>query len=162
MRGTQPPESRRSEEPMRSLPREEACKRARWCCVGCGMGLGFLTLDSIDVVLGAGTDAWSNFVAIHSCVTIPHCVGISSCVSSSASRCILTHRKIHAWSENTSKNSKQHHQFSQIEAGRAQQLSVHALPHACRRSSGVVRVPTNNQVELRAVQSQAGEGLAGR
>jgi len=33
LRGTQPPESRRSEEPMRSrnsLPREEACKRARW------------------------------------------------------------------------------------------------------------------------------------
>ena len=55
-----------------------------------------------------------------------------------------------------------HHQFSQVAAGRAQQLSVHALPHACRRSSGAVRVPTNNQVELRAIQSQAGEGLAGR
>ena len=58
------------------------------------MGLGFLTLeDSIDGVLGAGTDAWSYCVAIHSCVAIPHCVGISSCVSVSASRCILTHRK---------------------------------------------------------------------
>ena len=55
-----------------------------------------------------------------------------------------------------------HHQFSQVGTGRAQQLGVHALPHACRRSSGAVRVPTNNQVELRAVQSQAGEGLAGR
>jgi len=42
------------------------------------MGLGFLTLeDSIDGVLGAGTDAWSYCVAIHSCVAIPHCVGIS-------------------------------------------------------------------------------------
>ena len=72
---------------MRSLPREEACKRARWCCVGCGMGLGFLTLeDSIDSVLGAATDAWSYCVAIHYCVAIPHCVGISSCVSVSVKR----------------------------------------------------------------------------
>ena len=47
------------------------------------------------------------FVAIHSCVSIPHCVGISSCVSSFVSRCILTDRKTHAWSENASKNSKQ-------------------------------------------------------
>ena len=64
-------------------------------------------------------------------------------------------------------------QHSQVAAGRAQQSSVRALPHACRRSSGAVRVlyvridwhvkrPTNNQVELRAIQSQAGEGLAGR
>jgi len=56
---------------------------------------------------------------------------------------------------------------------RARQSSVRALSHACRRSSGAVRVlyvridwhvkrPTNNQVELRAVQSQAGEGLTGR
>ena len=51
------------------------------------MGLGFLTLeDSIDGVLGAGTDAWSYYVAIHSCVAIPHCVGISSCVSVSVKR----------------------------------------------------------------------------
>ena len=53
-------------------------------------------------------------------------------------------------------------QHSQVAAGRAQQSSMRALPHACRRSSGAVRVPTNNQVELRAVQSQAGEGLAGQ
>ena len=64
-------------------------------------------------------------------------------------------------------------QHSQVAAGRAQQSSVRALPHACRRSSGAVRVlyvridwqvktPTNNQVELRAVQIQAGERLAGR
>ena len=53
-------------------------------------------------------------------------------------------------------------QYSQVVAGRAQQSSVHALPHAYRRSSGTVRVPTNNQVKFRAVQSQAGEGLAGR
>ena len=51
------------------------------------MGLGFLTLeDSIDGVLGAGTDAWSYCVVIHSCVAIPHCVGISSCVSVSVKR----------------------------------------------------------------------------
>ena len=51
------------------------------------MGLGFLTLeDSIDGVLGAGTDAWSYCVAIHSCVAIPHCVGIASCVSVSVKR----------------------------------------------------------------------------
>ena len=42
---------------------------------------------------------------------------------------------------------------------RAQQLSVHALPHTCRRSLGVVTAPTNNQVEFRAVQNQAGDGL---
>jgi len=47
LRGTQPPESRRSEEPTRSLPREEACKRARWCCMRCSMGLGFLTKKKI-------------------------------------------------------------------------------------------------------------------
>ena len=48
-------------------------------------------------------------------------------------------------------------------------MSVHALPHACRRSSGAVIVivldvridwhgkrPTNNKVKLRAVPSQAG------
>jgi len=28
---------------MLSLPREEACKRATWCCMKCSMGLGFLT-----------------------------------------------------------------------------------------------------------------------
>ena len=40
---------------MRSLPQEEACKRVRWCCMRCNMGLGFLTLeDSIDVVLCPG------------------------------------------------------------------------------------------------------------
>ena len=44
LRGTQPPESKRSEEPMRSLTREEACKRATWCCMSCSMGSGFLTL----------------------------------------------------------------------------------------------------------------------
>ena len=55
---------------MRSLPREEACKRARWCCVRCGMGLGFLTLeDSIDGVFCPGTDAWSYCVAIHSALS---------------------------------------------------------------------------------------------
>jgi len=42
--------------------------------------------DSIDGVLGAGTDAWSYCVAIHYCVAIPHCVGISSCVSVSVKR----------------------------------------------------------------------------
>ena len=52
LRGTQPPESRRSEEPMWSLPLEEACKRVRWCCMRYSMRLGFLTLGgSIDVVL---------------------------------------------------------------------------------------------------------------
>ena len=49
------------------------------------------------------SDAWSYCAAIHSCVAIPHCVNISSCVSSSASRCIPTHRKTYAWSENASK-----------------------------------------------------------
>jgi len=49
------------------------------------------------------SDAWSCCVAIHSCVV----VGIYSCVSISASRCILTHRKTHARSENASKNRKQ-------------------------------------------------------
>jgi len=64
-------------------------------------------------------------------------------------------------------------QRSQAAAGRAQQSSVRALPHACRRSSGEVRVlnvridwhvkrPTNKKVKHRAVQSQAGEGLARR
>jgi len=64
-------------------------------------------------------------------------------------------------------------QHSQVAAGRAQQSSVRALPHACRRSSGAVRVldvridwhvkrPTNNKDKLRADQSQTGEGLAGR
>ena len=41
-------------------------------------------------------------VVIHSCVVILHCFGISSCVGSAVSRCILTHRKTHAWSENAS------------------------------------------------------------
>jgi len=64
-------------------------------------------------------------------------------------------------------------QRSHAAAGRAQQSSVRALPHACRRSSGEVRVlnvridwhvkrPTNKKVKRRAVQSQAGEGLARR
>ena len=55
----------------------------------------------------------------------------------------------------------------------AQQSSVRALPHACRQSSGGVRVlnvridwhvkrPTNKKVKRKAVRSQAGEGLAGR
>ena len=58
-------------------------------------------------------------------------------------------------------------------AGRAQQSIVRALPHACRRSSGVVRVlhvhidwhvkrQTNNKVKCRVVQSQTDEGLGGR
>ena len=34
---------------MRSLPREEACKRARWCCMRCSMGLRFLTLTRLMV-----------------------------------------------------------------------------------------------------------------
>jgi len=52
------------------------------------------------------------------------------------------------------------------------QSSVRALPHACRQSSGTVRVldvridwhvkrPTNNKVKRRVVQSQVDEGLAG-
>ena len=50
--GTQPPESRRSEDPMLSLPWEGACKGARWCCMRCTMVLEFLTLgDSVTVVL---------------------------------------------------------------------------------------------------------------
>ena len=60
-------------------------------------------------------------------------------------------------------------QHSQAAAGRAQQSSVRALPHACRRSSGVERVldvridwhvkrPTINKVKHRAVQSQTGGG----
>ena len=64
-------------------------------------------------------------------------------------------------------------QHSQAAAGRVQQSSVCALPHACRRSSGAVRVldvridwhvkrPTSSKVKRRAVQSQAGGGLAGR
>jgi len=50
-------------------------------------------------------------------------------------------------------------QHSQTAAGRAQQSSVRALPHACRQSSGAVRVldvridwhvkrPTSNKVNL--------------
>jgi len=64
-------------------------------------------------------------------------------------------------------------QHSQLGAGRAQQSSVRALAHACRRSSGAVRVldaridwhvkrPTSSKVKRRAVQSQAGGGLAGQ
>jgi len=50
LRGIQSPASKRSEEPMRSLPREEACKRARWRCMRCTVGLEFLTLGaSVDV-----------------------------------------------------------------------------------------------------------------
>ena len=58
---TQPPESRRSKEPMRSLPWEEACKRAIWCCMRCSMELGFLTLGaSVDVVLCPGCPVLSD------------------------------------------------------------------------------------------------------
>jgi len=64
-------------------------------------------------------------------------------------------------------------QRSHAAAGRAQQSSVRALPHSCRRSSGEVRVlnvridwhvkrPTNKKVKRREVQSQAGERLARR
>ena len=64
-------------------------------------------------------------------------------------------------------------QRSQAAAGRAPQSSVRTLPHACRRSSGAVRVlnvridwhakrPTKNKVKRRAVRSQAGGGRAGR
>jgi len=60
-------------------------------------------------------------------------------------------------------------QHSQAAAGRAQQSSVRALPHSCRRSSGAERVldvridwhvkrPTSNKVKRRAVWSQAGGG----
>ena len=42
-----------------------------------------------------------------SCVAIVLCGGVSCGVGSSASRCILTHRKTHVWSENASENSKQ-------------------------------------------------------
>jgi len=67
LRGTQPPESRRSEEPMPSLPLEEACKRVRWCCMRCSMGLGFLTLgDSIDVVRFPGCLTLSDWCVVRS------------------------------------------------------------------------------------------------
>ena len=60
-------------------------------------------------------------------------------------------------------------QHSQVTAGRAQQLSVRALPHSSRRSSGAERVldvridwhvkrPTSNKVKRGAVRSQAGGG----
>ena len=52
---------------MRSLPREEACKRARWCCMRCSMGLGFLTLgDSIDVVRFPGCLTLSDWCVVRS------------------------------------------------------------------------------------------------
>jgi len=67
LRGTQPTESRRSKEPMRSLPQEEACKRARWCCMRYSMGSRFLTLgDSIDVVLCPGCLTVSDWCIVHS------------------------------------------------------------------------------------------------
>ena len=47
--------------PMRSLPREKACKRARWYCMRCRLGLGFLTLeDSVDGVLCPGCPTLSD------------------------------------------------------------------------------------------------------
>ena len=55
--------------------------------------------------MGAGPEGrWECVEDIQSCIPILHCVGISSCVGSSASRCILTHRKRNAWSENASQN----------------------------------------------------------
>jgi len=64
-------------------------------------------------------------------------------------------------------------QRSHAAADRAQQSSVRALPYACRRRSGEVRVlnvridwhvkrTTDKKVKRRAVQSQAGERLARR
>ena len=63
-------------------------------------------------------------------------------------------------------------QHSQVTTGKAQQSCVHALPHAYRRSSDVVRVldvridwhvkrPTSNKVKRRVVLSHAGRGIAG-
>jgi len=53
--------------------------------------------------VGAGPECkWECVEDIQSCVAVVHCVGVSCGVGSSASRCILTHRKTHAWSENAS------------------------------------------------------------
>jgi len=58
--------------------------------------------------VGAGPECrWECVEDIQSCVAIVHCVSVSCGVGSSASRCILTHRKTHAWSENAPSNSKQ-------------------------------------------------------
>ena len=52
---------------MRSLPREEACKRARWCCMRCSMGSGSLTLgDSIDVVRFPGCPTLLDWCVVRS------------------------------------------------------------------------------------------------
>ena len=54
--------------------------------------------------MGAGPEfRWECVKDIQSCVAIVRCIGVSC----GTSRCILTHRKTHAWSENASKNSKQ-------------------------------------------------------
>ena len=51
--------------------------------------------------MGVGPEyRWECVEDIQSCVSIVHCVGVSCGVGSSVSRCILTHRKTHAWSEN--------------------------------------------------------------
>ena len=72
------------------------------------MGLGFLTLeDSIDVVLGAGTNAWSYCVAIHYALSF-HIALVFLRVSASLRQGAYSHtEKTHAWSENESKNSTQ-------------------------------------------------------
>ena len=58
--------------------------------------------------VGAGPECrWESMEDIQSCVAIVRCVGVFCGVGSSVSRCILTHRKTHVWSENASKNSKQ-------------------------------------------------------
>jgi len=52
---------------MWSLPREDACKRARLCCTRCSMGSGFLTFgDSIDVVLCPGCPTLSDSCVVRS------------------------------------------------------------------------------------------------
>jgi len=82
LRGTQPPESRRSEDPIQSLPWEETCKRVRWCCMKCTMGLGFLTLlDSIDVVRFLGV--WRSQTGVLCATRMEMCsVSPSACVVS--------------------------------------------------------------------------------
>ena len=53
--------------------------------------------------MGAGSECrWECVEDIQSGVVIVRCVGVSCGVGSSGSRCILTHRKTHAWSENAS------------------------------------------------------------
>jgi len=64
---------------MRSLPREEACKRARFCCMRCSMGSGFLTLgDSIDVVLCPGCSVRSPCTCQSQTVRILEIAGIQA------------------------------------------------------------------------------------